>query len=108
MTIDIVQDLSEADLRVIEQGLTQHAAGLGITSRDRQTLHVLARDHDGLIIGGLTGATVWGWLEVKLLWFPNTAGAGDTAHDCSALRKRRRGGGDAVTPLSTPSTFRLV
>jgi GNAT superfamily N-acetyltransferase len=31
-------------------------------------LYVLARDDAGHIVGGLIGATVWGWLELKLLW----------------------------------------
>ncbi|MBN1963372.1 MAG: GNAT family N-acetyltransferase [Anaerolineae bacterium] len=31
-------------------------------------LDIFLHDADGKLVGGLTGATVWDWLEVKILW----------------------------------------
>ena len=94
MTIDVVERLSEADLRVIDEGLTRHAASFGVVPRDHKPLHVLARDDGQHIVGGLVGATVWGWLEVKLLWVSEHCrgrGYGTRLLRAAEAEARRRG-----------------
>ena len=38
------------------------------TTKDVKSLCVFARSPDGSIVGGLTGKTYWGYLEVSFLW----------------------------------------
>lgn len=57
-----------ADVQRIVQGLVEHALEAGIEPRRYTRLVLFARDADGQIVGGLTGAMVWGWLEVGELW----------------------------------------
>jgi len=68
MKISIEETAQESDVHVIEHGLTQHAEESGIEPRNHQQLAISLRDDDGRLVGGLIGDTVWGWLQVKLLW----------------------------------------
>ena len=36
--------------------------------RDWQPLHIALRDDDGLVVGGVYGATMWTWLMIDGLW----------------------------------------
>ena len=42
---------------------TQHAG-----TANRREFSILLRDGDGVIVGGLSAATPWNWLFIKLLW----------------------------------------
>jgi GNAT superfamily N-acetyltransferase len=68
MKISIEEAAAESDLHVIERGLTQHAEESGIEPRNHRQIAVSLRDDAGRLVGGLSGDTVWGWLQVKLLW----------------------------------------
>jgi GNAT superfamily N-acetyltransferase len=68
MKIHVEEVAEEGDVHVIERGLTEHAAESGIEPRDHRQITVSLRDDDGRLVGGLSGDTVWGWLQVKLLW----------------------------------------
>jgi ribosomal protein S18 acetylase RimI-like enzyme len=59
---------TERDLKVIEKGLCEHATSLGIEPRNYRTLTILLRNSDKSVVGGLIGATVWGWLHIKEFW----------------------------------------
>jgi hypothetical protein len=68
MNVSIEDPAHEEDIRVIERGLTEHAEESGIEPRNHRQIAVSLHDDDGRLVGGLTGDTVWGWLQVKLLW----------------------------------------
>lgn len=68
MKLRIEEAVGEADVHVIERGLTEHAEAAGIEARNQRSIAVALRDDAGRLVGGLTGDTVWGWLQVKLLW----------------------------------------
>jgi ribosomal protein S18 acetylase RimI-like enzyme len=38
------------------------------TDHDREPLETYVLDDDGRVVGGLIGGTIWGWLEVAVLW----------------------------------------
>jgi ribosomal protein S18 acetylase RimI-like enzyme len=38
------------------------------TDRAREPLEIYVLDSTGRVVGGLVGGTVWGWLEVAVLW----------------------------------------
>jgi len=67
LTIVVAEGATAADVGVIEEGLVVHGEALSEPRRFTR-LAVLARDAAGRLVGGLTGATVWGWLEIELLW----------------------------------------
>ena len=70
MRIDVAAEEAPdpSALRVIEQGLIDHALSRGIEPRNHRTLTVLLRDGEHRVVGGLAGSTVWGWLQVTLVW----------------------------------------
>ena len=65
--IEIESDPTPDDLGVVERGLIDHREARS-EPRSAQPLTILARDGTGRVVGGVRGATVWGWLEIKLLW----------------------------------------
>ena len=75
MKIEISDVVAPADVRAIEDGLIEHARVSGIEPRDYRPLGFLLRDDDGELVGGLIGATVWGWLQVRDLWIAERARA---------------------------------
>jgi GNAT superfamily N-acetyltransferase len=68
MRIDVVDSLGETELDTIRKGLSRHAADAGVEPRNHRPLNVVLRTDSGDLLGGLVAATVWGWLEVSLLW----------------------------------------
>src|SRR5262249_54530709 len=75
----MIEEPAPSEGRAIGQGLIEHARGSGVEPRHHRPLAVLLRDGDGRVVGGLTGTTVWGWLQVTLVWVD------------AALRRRRHG-----------------
>jgi ribosomal protein S18 acetylase RimI-like enzyme len=75
MPIDVVveQGPEPSDLSTLEQGLIDHALSRGIEPRNHRTLAILLRDGEGRVVGGLAGTTVWGWLQVTMLWVDEAA-----------------------------------
>ena len=67
LDIIVVQRASADDLERIERGLASHAAGK-VEARHYLPVSVLVRQSDGEVVGGLRGATVWSWLQIKHLW----------------------------------------
>jgi ribosomal protein S18 acetylase RimI-like enzyme len=75
MQIVVDHDAAAADVRAIEDGLIEHARVSGIEPRNYRPLGFVLRDDDGELVGGLIGATVWGWLQVRDLWIAERARA---------------------------------
>jgi GNAT superfamily N-acetyltransferase len=94
MKIEISDLADPGELASIHSCLTDHARAAGVTPRDHRPLHVCARDEAGRVVGGLSGATIWGWLEVKLLWVSEGArggGLGGQLLDSAEAEARARG-----------------
>ena len=75
MQIDVAAEEAPppSETRVIEQGLIDHAIACGIEPRNHRTLAVMLRDGERRVVGGLAGTTVWGWLQVTMLWVDEAA-----------------------------------
>jgi GNAT superfamily N-acetyltransferase len=58
---------SEADLNVVFEGLRSYNAGR-MGDPGYSPLHLLLRDGDGAVRGGLAGDVYLGWLFVRYLW----------------------------------------
>jgi GNAT superfamily N-acetyltransferase len=71
-----------------------HAYNAQFTEKDVRRLCVFTRLPDGTIIGGLTGKTYWGYLEVAFLWVAESqrkAGHGTGLLQAAETEARRRG-----------------
>lgn len=58
---------SADDLNALEGGLLVHNEQQEVP-RTLVPLAVFLRDEAGHILGGVAGNTVWGWLQIKLMW----------------------------------------
>jgi len=56
-----------ADVQVVYEGLDAYNAAQG-AAVDWLPLMIFVRDHQGKVVGGLTGGTYWGWLYIGRLW----------------------------------------
>lgn len=94
MKMSVEETAPESDVQIIERGLTDHAAESGIEPRNHRQIAVLLRDDEGRLVGGLAGDTVWGWLQVKLLWVASEhrgQGYGAKLMTAAENEARRRG-----------------
>jgi GNAT superfamily N-acetyltransferase len=94
MRICIEDPAHEADVRAIERGLTEHAEESAIEPRNHRPIAVSLRDDTGQLVGGLAGDTVWGWLQIKLLWVASDhrgEGHGTKLMAAAEEEARRRG-----------------
>src|ERR687894_168369 len=55
------------DLNALERGLIAHNEQQAVP-RTLVPLAAFLRDAGGNILGGVAGDTVWGWLQIKLMW----------------------------------------
>ena len=65
--IELTDSPDPNDVQVIREGLDAFDASQGAPV-DWQPLALFLRDEHGLIVGGLTGGTYWGWLYIGRLW----------------------------------------
>ena len=74
----------------------------GVPPRDYAPLAVVLRGPGGALAGGLTGATMWGWLMVDTLWVePRLHGGGHGARLLAAAEAAARARGCAQARLDT-------
>ncbi len=66
MELEISSRLEKADIETIINGLITHGK-MYAPPRVKQELGVFYRVN-GRLLGGLTGATFWGWLHIKHIW----------------------------------------
>jgi len=71
-TISLETKPSAQDLRTIQNGLRDHNL-LHAPPDGFAPLTLLVRADDGTLLGGLLGATYWGWLHVDILWLHESA-----------------------------------
>lgn len=67
ITITLEAAPDPADTRVITDGLIAYNRA-HVGDDGYQQLTLLLRGADGAVVGGLLGATYWGWLHVDILW----------------------------------------
>jgi GNAT superfamily N-acetyltransferase len=80
--------VSDDDRATIERGLIDHARSLGIESVEQECIAACLRDTNGVLLGGLVGVIMWGWLEVSLLWIDE--GLRGRGHGASLLETGER------------------
>jgi GNAT superfamily N-acetyltransferase len=56
-----------SDIEVISNGLSEHSRSRDYPY-DHKPLALFIRNQTGQILGGLSGATAWGWLHISLFW----------------------------------------
>jgi ribosomal protein S18 acetylase RimI-like enzyme len=59
---------SERDVKIVEQGLIDHALRSGVEPRNHTPLVIMVRQARGDTVAGLIADTVWGWLQIKQVW----------------------------------------
>lgn len=68
MRINLEPHASAGDLDAVRRGLAAYNVDRVGADACFNPLHILVRDDAGSVIGGLIGATYWGWLVVEILW----------------------------------------
>jgi len=71
-TIGIEEQPDPADVRAIQAGLEAYNQAHAEPVNYRP-LYLFVRDGAGALVGGLLGATYWGWLYVDILWLAGAA-----------------------------------
>jgi ribosomal protein S18 acetylase RimI-like enzyme len=92
--LSVDSTVSDDDRATIERGLIDHARSLGIESVELERIVVCLRDANGVLLGGLIGSIMWGWLEVSLLWIDEELrgkGHGSSLLDTGEREAARRG-----------------
>lgn len=67
LSYTVLDKIDPADAKRLSQGLTQHAASVGVET-ELADMCVLAHDAAGALMGGVTAGTGWALCYVKLLW----------------------------------------
>jgi ribosomal protein S18 acetylase RimI-like enzyme len=67
LTITLESSPAGTDIEVLSAGLSEHSLSKAFPY-DHQGLAIFIRNPRGEIVGGLAGATVWGWLHISLFW----------------------------------------
>jgi catechol 2,3-dioxygenase-like lactoylglutathione lyase family enzyme len=66
-TISVEDNPDITDLRVLGEGLTEHALPV-VGHPGFAPVAVLARDVDGTVVGGIAAMINWEWLSINLVW----------------------------------------
>jgi ribosomal protein S18 acetylase RimI-like enzyme len=67
LTITLESSPHSRDVERLSDGLIEDSQSKGFPY-DHQPLAIFIRNQNGEIIGGLSGATAWGWLHISLFW----------------------------------------
>ena len=66
-TFAIETDPLPEDIAIIDNGISEYNRLQG--AEDTYTkLEILLRDHESKVVGGLLGGTIWGMLNIGILW----------------------------------------
>jgi GNAT superfamily N-acetyltransferase len=74
-TVSLEEQPNPADVRAVHDGLDAFNLRFG-PPHAYQPLTIFLRDDDSALVGGLIGATYWGWLYVEVLWLEERARRG--------------------------------
>lgn len=103
LSLDIVDDPSDADIDLVRERLNAYNAGF-VPDSGYRPLAVFLRDADGRTLGGLVASTYWGWLHIDLLWVDDGLhGAGWGSRLLAAGEEAARARGCRAAVLSTLS-----
>ena len=67
MEFELTDRLEKADLDALADGLDAHALGI-VPERVKGDIGVFVHGENGRLLAGLSGATYWDWLHIKMLW----------------------------------------
>lgn len=71
MKIVIENDASEADKKVIRDGLEQYNRQFAMAST-WQPFNAFVRNEDDKIIGGMLGGSFWRWFYIEIFWLDDS------------------------------------
>lgn len=66
-TLTIEPNITQTDRDAIIGGLTAYNRS-HVGERDSQSLAIVLRSEQGEVLGGILGASYWGWLHIDILW----------------------------------------
>lgn len=69
-TFDLESESSQTDIDAVEAGLVASIRRdmQGDASYDPEDMNIFIKSDDGTIVGGLLGASWWGWLYISVVW----------------------------------------
>ena len=70
MEYSIHDDMTQGEADYVEQKLVEFADQF-TEPRNYREFGVALRDAEGNTVGGITGNTVWDWLQISVLWIPD-------------------------------------
>ncbi|MEK7466288.1 MAG: GNAT family N-acetyltransferase [Planctomycetota bacterium] len=91
--VNLEHELPQSGQDQIWKGLREFTESIA-GPKNNQPLHVVARAPDGAILGGLIGASAWGWLFIDGLWVEaphRNAGLGSRLMALAEEEGRKRG-----------------
>jgi GNAT superfamily N-acetyltransferase len=66
--IPIIHDPDPEHIHVVRMGLKGHSILQGVEADGRRLSVFLIDERNGDVLGGLIGATYWGWLDIQSVW----------------------------------------
>ncbi len=70
MEYRIHDDMTQGEADYVERKLVEFADQF-TEPRNYREFGVALRDAEGNTVGGITGNTVWDWLQISVLWIPD-------------------------------------
>lgn len=72
---ELTDQPADHDVQAVFAGLVRHNEAMGASMAERRLLAVFARaaGGTGTPVGGLVGATGWGWLFIQFMWVDEAA-----------------------------------
>ena len=70
MEYSIQDDMTQGEADYVMRKLVEFADQF-TEPRNYREFGVVLRDSEGNAVGGITGNTIWDWLQISVLWLPN-------------------------------------
>lgn len=61
-------DLTPQQQEVVTRGFERHSQMLGAPRYHKESIHWLAHDNEGSLVGTLTATVLWDWMYIDELW----------------------------------------